>query len=51
MLLHHDHALTILAVSITTPKSLLPVEVTLGLSAVCAIAVAATFIVALRRKA
>ena len=49
MLLHDDHTLTIFAVFITTSKSQFTAEVTVGLSLLCAVTVAATLIVALRR--
>jgi hypothetical protein len=49
MLQLQESAITIFAVVITTPKSLLPAEITIGLSVVSAITVAIALVAALRR--
>jgi hypothetical protein len=50
MLLLQKHSLTILAVVITTPKSIVPDVVTIGLSLVCVTAIAVTLVEAFRRN-
>jgi hypothetical protein len=49
MLQLQESAITIFAVVITTPKSLLPAEITIGLSLISAIAVSVALVAALRR--
>jgi hypothetical protein len=50
MLLLQKHSLTILAVVITTPKSVVPDVVTIGLAVISVIAIAVTLVEAFRRN-